>query len=507
MDIMKRSKMRSNGISLMAVILISKVIGMARDVVLANYFGTTRISDAFLIALTIPTTLFAVIGHGLSTAYIPMYNKVRVEDGEQKAMGFSNNLLNISLLLCGIIAAVLVVFPKPVVRIFAAGFDEATANIAIRLIRISAASIFLMCIVNICGGYLQANKNFLAPAAISLPRNFAIVVSIVLAASLGTDLLAWGLLAAYVLEFLFLLPFLLRKGYRFQPGINLKDENLKETLYVVAPIVVGVCVGQVNKIVDRSMASTIIEGGISALTYASIINNAIQEVLVTGIITILFASCAELVARQEYGKVKAKLSGTIQIMLFLILPACIGVMVLAEPIVKLVLCRGEFDDRSLKMTVASLRCYTVGLLFLAVRDTLVKVFYAFKETKITTKVSITAILLNIVLNIALGKWIGLNGLALATSFSAVFSCVTLFVLLRKRIGDFGSSEIVQVFVKSLAGSLVIGWFAHTAYTSLLRITTELAALFATVFACAIGYFLLEYILRNRVYTNFRKEKA
>lgn len=504
---MNLRKNGQNAGQLMIVIIISKLVGMLRDVILANYFGTTNISDAYLIAASVPTLLFYFIGHALSTAYIPMYNKVRIEAGEKKAMVFSNNLLNVSLLLCGIIAAVLVLFPRPVVKVFAVGFDEATANVAIRLIRISAASIFLMCIVNICGGYLQANKNFLAPAAISLPRNFAIVVSIVLAASLGTDYLGWGLLAAYVLEFLFLLPFILRKGYRFCPGIDLKDDNLKETLYLVAPIVIGVCVGQLNKIVDRSMASTIVEGGISALTYACIINNAIQEVLVTGIITILFASCAELVARQEYAKVKTKLSRTIQTMLFLILPACVGVIVLAEPIVKLVLCRGEFNERSLKMTVDSLRCYTVGLLFLAVRDTLIKVFYAFKETKITTKVSITAILLNIVLNIGLGKWIGLNGLALATSFSAVFSCVMLFVLLRKRIGDFGSSEMFQVFVKSLAGSLVIGWFANTAYTSLLRITTELTALFTTVFACAVGYFLLEYLLRNRVYTNFVKEKA
>lgn len=488
---MNWKKMGQNSITLMFVIIVSKLIGMFRDIVLANYFGTTNISDAYLIASSVPVLLFYFIGHSLATAYIPMYNRVKVEKGVDGAQRYSNNLLNISFLLSTLIVIALLLCPDIAVKLFAVGFDAETAQIAARLIRISAPSIYLMTIVQICGGFLNANKSFLAPAAISLPRNAAIVVSVVLAASLGTDILGWGLLASYILEFLFLMPFVFKKGYRYKPVITLKDENIKETLYVVTPILIGMCVGQVNKIVDRSMASMVVEGGISALSYASIINNAVQEVLVTGIITILFASCSELVAKNEHEKVKKKILSTINTMIFLLVPASIGVIVLAEPLVSLVLCRGSFDGNSLKMTVGALRCYTVGLLFLAIRDTLVKVFYAYKQTKTTTITSTISILINIVLNIVLSKIIGINGLAISTSISAIFNCIALYILLRKKIGDFGTKKSLHILIKCLIGSVIMGAAVYYSNIYFGGQLNEILGFIISVFAGCIVYFAIE----------------
>ena len=493
---MKFAKIKQSSVALMGIIVVSKLVGMLRDIVLANCFGTTNISDAYLIAASVPTLLFYFIGHSLSTAYIPMYNKVKAEKGEIEAQRFSNNLLNIAMVLSTVIVAVLLAVPEVVVKVFAAGFDGPTTQIAVRMIRISVPSIYFMCIVNICGGYLQANKNFLAPAAISLPRNAVIVGAIVLAASFGIDWLGWGLLAAYAVEFLFLLPFVAAKGYRYRPIIQLREENIRQTMYIVAPILLGVCVSQVNKIVDRSMASMVVEGGISALTYASVINNAIQEILVTGIITILFANCSELVAKNEHDQVKRKLHDTLGAMIFLLIPASVGVIILAEPIVRVLLCRGEFDKNSLAMTMGSLRCYTVGLLFLAIRDALIKVFYAYKETRTTTFVSITAIIGNIIMNLVLGRIMGIRGLALATSLTAVFSCVTLYVLLRRKIGDYGFGKTKTILMKSVLGCVPMGFTAYYVnwYLSL-QMAGIAAALVAVLFAC-LAYFAAELLLRN-----------
>jgi putative peptidoglycan lipid II flippase len=233
---------------------------------------------------------------------------------------------------------------------------------------------------------------------------------------------------------------------------------MRETLYVVLPILLGVGVSQINKIVDRSLASMVSEGALSALSYASIINNAVQEVLVTGIITILFASCATYVAEGRTDEVKKVTSKTMEFMLFLLIPGTVGIVLLAEPIVSCVLQRGNFDGDSLRMTVGALRCYAIGLSFLAVRDMLVKVFYAYKETKITTATSIMAILLHIGLNFLLSYFWGINGLALATSFSAVFQCVILYVLLRRKIGDFGLKRTLLVLAGILASSAVMAAF-------------------------------------------------
>lgn len=484
---------------LMIVIVVAKLIGMLRDVILANYFGTSNISDAYLVASSVPVLLFYFIGHSLSTAYIPMFNKVKHEKGILQALRFTDNLLTISLLLSTVIVVVLLLFSSVVVKLFAAGFDSETAQISAKLIRICAPSIYLMTIINICGGFLQASRNFLAPAAISLPRNIIIVVSVMLAASFGYSFLGWGLLVSYIFEFIFLLPFVLRKQYRYSPFLNPKDEYIKKTLYVVAPILLGMCVGQVNKIVDRSMASTIIVGGISALNYASIINNAVQEILVTGIITILFANCAELVAKGEHDKVKIKLSKTIDSLIFILLPAIVGVILLAEPIVELILCRGEFNQKSLQMTVGALRCYSCGLLFLALRDTLVKVFYAYKETKVTTIVSICAILINICLNIVLGKLFGINGLAIATSFSAMFNCIVLIVAFYKFHGNICFNNIMNNLAKCVICS--IGMCICILLLQKLLNQLEINGMFSLFIQVLVGmsiYFLLSLCVRSSV---------
>lgn len=496
---MKFKNLTQSSTMLMVVIVISKLIGMLRDVILANYFGTSNISDAYLIASSVPVLLFYFIGHSLSTAYIPMFNKVKHEKGSLSSLKFTDNLLTISLLLSSVIVITLLLFPSVVVKLFAAGFDSETAQISANLIRICAPSIYLMTIINIYGGFLQANRNFLAPAAISLPRNIAIVISVILAASLGYDILGWGLLASYIFEFVFLLPFVLRKQYRYSPFLNFKDEYIKKTLYVVAPILLGMCVGQVNKIVDRSMASTIIVGGISALNYASIINNAVQEILVTGIITILFANCAELVAKGEHDKVKIKLSNTIDSLIFILIPAIIGVILLADPIVKLILCRGEFNQKSLQMTVGALRCYSCGLLFLALRDTLVKVFYAYKETRITTLVSICAILINIVLNIILGKLFGINGLAIATSISAMFNSVVLIMAFYKFHGNIYIKNIMNNLVKSIICS--IGMCICILLSQKLLCQSNINGLFCLFVQVLVGmaiYLLLSFCVRSSV---------
>ena len=455
---MKFNKVKQSSIVLMIVIIVAKLVGMLRDIVLANYFGTSNISDAYLIASSVPTLLFYFIGHSISTAYIPMYNKAKYERSEKSSLTYTNSIINISFIIATFLVFFLFAWPESVVKLFASGFDVETKLITAKIIRISAVSLYLMVFVSVLGGYLQANKNFVIPAMVSLPKNVAIVVSIAIAAMYGIEWLGWGLILSCAMELLLLLPFALTKGYRYSFALNIKDSYVKDTWYVVLPIIVGMCVGQINKIIDRSLASVVCEGGVSALTYASVINNAVQEVLVTGIITILFSNCAEWVVKGEHEKIREKLSSTVKTMILFLLPAMVGVIILAEPIVSLLLGRGEFDRTSVNMTVGALRFYTMGLLFLAIRDALVKVFYAYKKTKTTTIVSVVSILINIIFNLVLYRLIGLNGLALATAISAIFNSLVLYVLLRRLIGDFGLKSTIVVAVKSLIACGIMAFF-------------------------------------------------
>ena len=440
---------------LMAVVIVAKLVGMLRDMVLANYFGTSAVSDAYIIASTVPTTLFFFIGQSIQTSFLPIFNRVRLAGGEEKGLRYTNNLLSVVGLVCVILVSLLLLLSSQIVGLFASGFDAPTAALAARFVRICAPSLFAMSLVSLFTGYPHAHESFLPVAAMSLPRNAFIMLSIVLAAKYDLDWLGWGLLLAYMGELLLLAPFAVRKGYRLRPVLQLRDPDLEETGKMVAPVLLGLGVSRINKIIDRSLASTVVTGGVSALSYASIINIAVQEILVTSLITVLFASCSELISKKRDEEAKKQLHQTIDLLLTLFIPASLALILLARPVISVVLGRGQFNEQSLELTMGAYRCYTAGLLFLALKDVLVRMFYAYKDTKTATVTSVVSILLNIALNLSLYRWLGLNGLAIATAISTTVHSLALYVLLRKRIGDYGLRDSLSVALKSALGSAVM----------------------------------------------------
>lgn len=452
---MKSKNLKKSAVALIVISLVCKLIGMLRDVVLGYYYGTSATTDAYMIAVSVPTLIFYFVGHSIGTAYLPMFNQIRKQKGEEKALDYTNNLTCICLLIVTVLVAVLLIFTGPILKLFAPGFDQDTMALTIRLVRLCAASLYFMTLVSIWTGYLQANSSFAVPGAISLARNVIIIASIVAAAKFGVAYLGIGLLFAYVAECALLLPFAIKAKYRPKLTVRLREKEVSETLYLILPILIGVGVSQINKMIDKSIASTLTEGAVSALGYASVINTAVQEVLVTGIITILFAHCAELVAQGQHEKVKSRLSATLDMLCFVLLPATAGVIVLAREIVTNFFCRGSFDATSVAMTTGALRLYSCGLVFLAVRDTLVKLFYAYKDTKTTTITSVIAIAINIGLNFLLAHFFGINGLAAATSVAAAVQCIALYFLLRRKIGDYGFKKSTVSLIKSVIASLAM----------------------------------------------------
>ena len=493
------NKLQSSSLLLTIVVIFSKLIGMLRDVFLANYFGTSNISDAYLIAISVPTLLFYFIQHAITTSFLPIYNKALETEGKECADKFANNLTCISLLLCAVLVSLLLIFPNEIVKIFASGFNDETNELCAHFIRISACSLFFMTFVSIWTGYLQAYNNFIIPGIISLPRNIILIISIVLGSLIDVNILGFGILAAYISEALLLFPFVLSKKLRLMPTLNFKDPFIKDTLCMVIPIFIGVAVSQINKIVDRSIASTIQEGAVSALNYASVINNAVQEILATSIITILFAECSSLIAQHKKDEVKKKLTGTLNTLLFFLIPASLGIIVCSKELVSSLLCRGVFDENSLTITKGALCFYAIGLPFLAIRDTLIKVFYSYKETKITTVSSIIAICVNIGLNFWFMTFMGTNGLALATSISAIVHCLILYIILFKKIGDFGTKSILLEIGKTVVSTaimvLILILLRELLY---LYISSEILILGILVVGGLILYFVMSLLLHSNV---------
>ena len=431
---------------LIIITVFTKILGFLREVSLSYFYGVSNISDAYLISLTIPSFIFGFIGLGLSTAYIPMFNNVRARVGHKEGIRFTNNVINSLMLLITIVLIIGLIFTNQIIRVFAYGFDDQTFNLAVRFTRISLVGMYFTGLVSIFTGFLQIKRKYIIPVIGAIPLNIITVLAIYISSKGNLVLLSVGSVIALGSQLLLIIPFAIKSGYRYSNRLELRDSDLNKMLLIALPVILGSSIGQINLLVDRTIASGITVGGISALNYASKLNSFVYAIIVTPLISILYPVISKYASENNYLQLKESLAESIRIMIILALPATIGVMVFSEEIVRLLFGRGEFDLNAVSLTSYALFFYLMSLIALAIRDLLSRAFYAIGNTLSPTVNSMIGLSLNIVLNILLSRYMGVGGLALATSISLFVSCILMIYALRKKIGSFGMKQISISFL-------------------------------------------------------------
>ncbi len=487
--------MKKTAIIIMIITIASKFLGFLREITLSYFYGASAISDAYLIALTIPSVIFAFIGTGISTSYIPLYSNIVQEKGVPRADLFTNNIINFVIVICTIVVFLGLIFTVPLVKIFASGFTGDTLELAVFFTRIMLFGIYFTGVIYIFNGYLQIKNNYIVPALIGFPFNLLTIISIALSSNFNVVYLAIGSLFATASQLILLIPFIYKKGFCYRIILDRHDEYIKKLLLLIIPIIFSVSVGQINVLVDRTLASRIVEGGISALNYANKLNLFVHGIIVISIVTVMYPLISKMAAEKNFAGLKRALSQAISGINLLVIPATVGAMIFAEPIVRMLFGRGAFDEQAIMLTSVALFFYALGMVGIGLREVLSRAFYSLRDTKTPMYNATIAVTLNIVLNIILSRFIGLGGLALATSISALFCTFLLFISLRKKIGPFGLLEITRSFVKIVVASLVMGLLAKWVYEVLLL---YLSANISLLLAIAIGagiYFVLIYFMK------------
>lgn len=492
---MSKNSLKRTTFLMMALSVIIKFIGFLRSSVLAYYYGAGYISDAYNIAYDIPIILFAFLGNAIATAYIPMYTQIEKDDGEQSSLKYSNTIITLYSIISIVISLATTIFAEPFIRILAAGFDNRTMSLAVKFTRISSWCLIFVTIEKLFVCYLNIKNNYLIPTMISLPMNILLILSIVVSSKMGYQYLGIGIFIALSSQFFFLLPSLKKEKYKFYPCLNVKDKNVIQTVKIVLPVLLGVSVNQINKIIDKSIASTIKVGGISNLNYASVINIAIQDIIIFSIITVVFVKISKFVSENKMDELRKMINKALSSVLCLITPISVGIIVFSKQIVSVLFMRGSFDEIAMNETASALAFYSLGMIFVSVRDILVKVFYSFKDSKTPIKNSVYAIIINIVLNFILSRFMGISGLALATSISAISSAFLMSWSLKKKIGDIGQKNIIRIFLKILTVSVISILLMLCIYNLLIIWLPMIFSLgIALIFGIAL-YILLAYAFK------------
>lgn len=453
----KSGKLAKSTISIMIFVLISKAMGFIRDVLIASNFGAGDITDTFFIVFKASAIAIILINSVIHTTLMPLLADVANSKGKEGEINFLNEIINASIIITFIITILGWIFSPQIIRILAPGFSDKQLQLAIQLNRIGFPVIIIVAVTSIISIYLQSKEQFAIPAATGIVLNsFFIGFLTLMAYKYGITGLMIAMLIGHFGQMIFQMPTAYRLGYSYKPRINLGNPYLKKTLILAMPVVLGAAVQQINTIIDRNLASRLVTGSISALSYAAKLEDLITGVFILTITTVLFPVLSKEFVEENYGKMKYIMGYGINLILLITIPATIGILLLSHPITKLLFERNAFDEQATLATSQALLYYSIGLSGIGIREMLCKMFYSLQDTKTPMINGIIAVALNITLNLLLVGRLQHRGLALATSISVIISSLLLGLSLRRKLGNIGGGNIIKTIGKISIASIAMG---------------------------------------------------
>ena len=423
----------------------SRLLGVARTGVIADQFGTSVELDAFWVAMRLPDLVFQLLaGATLAAAFIPVYARVLQNRGERSAWRLASIVLN--WVLIGTIALAVAVFfaAEWIVPALAPGLGEdsgvqdAIIEDAVFLTRVLLLSPILFAVSGMLTGILHARRHFLLPAISPMLYNLAIILgALLLPEELGVEALVIGVVAGSGLHLMIQLPALstalVRSGGGLGFNFNLGDLEAREVLRLMAPRTLGLAAAQINLIVLTFFGSLLGVSTISALNFAWLLLMFPVGLFGISLATAVFPSLAERAAVGGPSAVNSLVSQTLRFTLFLAIPASVGMLLLRDSIVVTLLEHGAFDAAASQLVSDALLFYSIGVFAHAAIEIVSRGFYALGDTRTPVALAISSMLLNIILSALLVGPMGLKGLALALSVSAIAEFVLLALLLNSRL--------------------------------------------------------------------------
>lgn len=487
---------------LMAILTLgSKLLGFVREMVMAGFFGTSYIVDAYVMAQSIPNILFTGIFIAIATAYIPLLSDKIENEGDLAGNIFTSQVIKI-LFVVSIISSVLgLFFSNGFVTVFASGFTGETAKLTGHFLKVTFSYVIFISIAGILESFLQYKNTFLPQIIVGYTQNFIVIGTIIISALSSYYLLAFGLLAAYFVRLILFYMLAKKRNFRFvyKKGNELKIIVKKITMLAI-PVFIGSSLSQINLFVDKSLASRLPEGSISALNYANLLNNMIMTLTVTIFTTIVYPKLAQANSLGDRIKFNQMATTGIILIVLLALPCSLGAMLYNNEVVQIVYERGAFDEIATSLTSSAYVFYSAGLLFMSLNVLLLRIYYSLHNTKTPMIFAGISVIINIVFNLLLIRSMAHAGLALATSISSCSNTIMLLWGIKRNYKDIdllpNISKLLKIIICTIV-SLGISFCSYLIITQYLVdiIYMRIVQLAIVVVIAAIVYIILLHIFK------------
>ncbi|MGE0027767.1 MAG: murein biosynthesis integral membrane protein MurJ [Thermoleophilia bacterium] len=436
---------------------VSRIAGLIREIVAAAIFGTSGAISAFVVAFNVPNLLRSLVADSaLSAAFVPVFTELEEQGRQKEAQRLVGAFIGLISMVLGLITLLAIIFAPWLMPLFAPGLDQGLVDETVKLARIMFPIVVLLGLTGLVAAVLQAGGQFAITAFVPVLWNVVIIAGLVVVTPFVPDddritVYAVAIVVGTVAQLLYMVPAFRREG-PFPFSLDWRGPHVRQVLVLMLPVTLGLGLINVNLTVDTIFATLVSDQAPRAIDAAFRLYLLPQGVFSVAISTVLFPAISRLAARDDMEGMRSTIARGLRQIFFMLLPASAFLLVLSEPVVRLVFQRGEFDAQSTSLTSEALVFFAIGLAFNGASLLVIRAFFSLQQPWLATKVAALGVVLNAAFDAALYKPLGTGGIPLATSLSSFATFSVMLWLLDRELGGLHGRWVADGAVRSLVAS-------------------------------------------------------
>lgn len=418
---------------LVMAVLFSKILGLLRNMLLARYYGTSAMADAFSAASSLPLTIYDItLGTAIASAFVPVFNEKLTRDGRKEAERFGSNFLNIAVLISLVLAVLGILFPHAALSIVASGLSGEALSIATVLVRIILPVMCVATGVYIFIGILQSYNSFIGPALVSLVSNLAMILYfLVFNRYFGIYGLGAAFTIGWVLQLLFLLPFLKKQHFTYSPALNIRSPDIRRVLVLTLPLFVAALAQPINQLISTNISSNLGEGLLASVNYAYQAYFIVSGIFSYCLTNLFFPELSRCFSRGDHAAAEGICRGMLGSISAIVLPIMAFLGGNSRPVVRLLYEGKSFTPEDTLRVGSLLAIYTGAMLFYSYQEILNKYFYSMQRVRMPVVTAFVGIGVNLAVSLIAVRSLGVYGLAAGTLCAALVMAVMLLLFTRR----------------------------------------------------------------------------
>src|SRR5687768_7911618 len=487
---------------------LSRLLGLAREVVAASLFGVTGVMSAFTIAFQVPNLVRALFADSaLQGAFVPVFTEL-LEKGERKeAFRVASSLFFLILLVLTAVTALFVLFAEPLMSIFAPGFDDnpALKELTVNLARLMFPIVVLLALTGLVVGMLNSFEHFAVPALAPVAWNLVIIAALVGLVPVLPDedeiyAYAIGILAGTVVQFALPLPWLRGRGGRFSVRLDWRDERVRRVLKLMLPVTIALGLINLSLLINSLFGTLVSDNAPAAIDKAFRIYQLPQGLFSISIATILFPTLARFAARGARDDLRRTMGNGVRQICLLLIPSAVAMAVLAEPITRLVYQRGAFGPEATDLTSTAMVWWSISLPFQGVSLLFSRTFFSLQRPWATTALAGVNLAVNAAIAAALYGPFEIAGIVLGTVVGTVVMCVAQGWILRRELSGIEGGRLLSTALRMVAAAALLGGISYFAWMGLDELlgrsfVAQLVSVLGAIAAGGAAYAAAVWVLR------------